>query len=75
MYFTYVIEDMTGIIMTVGPATNSESQLIRCYKNGIRILRFNFPHYNKESLKKDLQTIHKVEKKLKEKFSLLIDTE
>lgn len=66
---------MTNIIMTIGPATNSEAQLIQCYKQGVRILRFNFPHYNQESVKKDLITIRKVEKKLWEKFQLLLDTE
>jgi pyruvate kinase len=55
---------MTGIVMTIGPATNSESQLIKCYENGVRILRFNFPHYNKESIGKDIKTIRLVEKKL-----------
>ena len=55
---------MTGIVVTMGPAINSEAQLIKCYKQGVRILRFNFPHYNQESVKKELVTIRKVEKKL-----------
>ncbi len=66
---------MTWIIMTLGPATNSEDQLIKCYKQGVRILRFNFPHYNQTSVKKDLVAIRKVEKKLWVKFELLLDTE
>lgn len=61
--------------MTLGPATNSEEQLIKCYQNGIRILRFNFPHYNKQSVTKELNVIHKVEKKIGKKFNLLLDTE
>lgn len=66
---------MTSIVMTIGPATSSEAQLIRCYQNGIRILRFNFPHYNKESVAKELKTIRTVEKKIGGKFELLLDTE
>lgn len=61
--------------MTIGPATSSEAQLTRCYENGIRILRFNFPHYNKESVAEELKTIRKVEKKISGKFELLLDTE
>jgi pyruvate kinase len=60
--------------MTIGPATNSEEQLIRCYENGIRVLRFNFPHYNQETVKKELIIIRKVEKEHKIKFQLLLDT-
>jgi len=50
--------------MTMGPATNSEAQLIRCYENGIRMLRFNFPHYTQETVKRDVETIHAIEQKL-----------
>ncbi len=64
---------MTGIVMTIGPATNTESQLIRCYENGVRILRFNFPHYTKETTKKDVDVIHGVEKKIGGNFQLLLD--
>ncbi len=66
---------MTGIIMTIGPATNSEAQLIRCYENGVRILRFNFPHYTQETTKRDVDSIHAVEQKIWGKFQLLLDTE
>lgn len=61
--------------MTIGPATNSEAQLIRCYENGVRILRFNFPHYTKETLTRDIKTVRKVEKKIGVKFQILLDTE
>ncbi|MEI6773782.1 MAG: pyruvate kinase [bacterium] len=55
---------MTSIVMTIGPATNSESQLIRCYENGIKILRFNFPHYTQETTKRDIEIIHAIEEKI-----------
>ena len=60
--------------MTIGPATNNESQLIRCYERGIRILRFNFPHYTRETVKKDVETVHQVEAQVGGKFQLLLDT-
>ncbi len=66
---------MTNIVMTMGPATNSETQLIRCYENGIRILRFNFPHYTQETTKRDVAVAHTVEQKVGGKFQLLLDTE
>ena len=65
---------MTNIVMTIGPVTNSESQLIRCYENGIRVLRFNFPHYTQETTKREIEIIHTVEQKVGGKFQLLLDT-
>lgn len=66
---------MTSIIMSMGPANNSEAQLIRCYENGIRILRFNFPHYTQETTKRDVTVAHTVEEKVGGKFQLLLDVE
>lgn len=60
--------------MTIGPATNIEDQLMKCYEQGVRILRFNFPHYTQETVARDLKTIRQVEKKIGGKFELLIDT-
>ena len=65
---------MTWIVMTIGPATNSESQLIRCYEHGVRIVRFNFPHYTQETTKRDVDIIHSVEQKVGGNFQLLLDT-
>jgi pyruvate kinase len=65
---------MTNIVMTIGPATNNEAQLIRCYENGIRVLRFNFPHYTPESTKRDIGVIRQVEEKIGGSFQLLLDT-
>jgi len=66
---------MTGIVMTVGPATNTQAQLMKCYEQGVRILRFNFPHYTTTTLANDIATIRKVEKKIGGKFQFLLDTE
>jgi pyruvate kinase len=55
---------MTGIVMSMGPSNNSEEQLIKCYENGIRILRFNFPHYTQETTKRDVDVVHTVEQKI-----------
>ncbi|MCX6824175.1 MAG: pyruvate kinase [candidate division SR1 bacterium] len=61
--------------MSMGPSNNSEAQLIRCYENGIRILRFNFPHYTQETTKRDVAIAHAVEQQVGGKFQLLLDTE
>jgi len=61
--------------MSMGPSNNSEAQLIRCYENGIRILRFNFPHYTQETTKRDVVIAHAVEQQVGGKFQLLLDTE
>jgi pyruvate kinase len=66
---------MSNIVMTLGPATCNEAQLTKCYKLGVRVLRFNFPHYTKEKVAESLKVIRAVEKKVKGKFQLLMDTE
>lgn len=66
---------MTNIVMTIGPATCNELQLYKCYTLGVRVLRFNFPHYTKEKVTESLKVIRAVEKKVKGKFQLLMDTE
>lgn len=61
--------------MTIGPATCNENQLTKAYKLGVRVLRFNFPHYTKEKVIESLKVIRAVEKKVKGTFQLLMDTE
>lgn len=66
---------MTDIIMTMGPANHSKQKLIDCYQEGIRILRYNFPHYTQETVTRDLEIVHEVEQEVGGKFALLLDTE
>jgi len=66
---------MTQIIVTMWPAIDNEEKLTELYENGVRILRFNFPHYNQETVVKSIKIIRRVEKKVWWKFQLLIDTE
>ncbi|MFA5747901.1 MAG: pyruvate kinase [Candidatus Absconditabacterales bacterium] len=66
---------MSHIIVTIGPAINTEDRLTKLYTEGARILRFNFSHYNAQTASKEIEVIRKVEKKIGEKFSLLLDTE
>jgi len=66
---------MTGIVMTIGPAPCNKNQLTKAYKLGVRVLRFNFPHYTKEKVIESLKVIRAVEKKVKGTFQLLMDTE
>jgi len=65
---------MTNILVTMWPAINNTEMLTKLYNDGVRILRFNFPHYDQESALKDANNIHEVEKKLGGKFDLLLDT-
>lgn len=66
---------MTQILVTMWPASCKPEILTKLYAYGVRILRFNFPHYNQESTKKATDIIHEVEKNLGWKFDLLLDTE
>lgn len=61
---------MTNILVTMWPAINSTEMLTKLYNDGVRILRFNFPHYNQETALKDVENIQK----LNPKFELLLDT-
>lgn len=66
---------MTNILVTVWPASIKEEILTQMYADGVRILRFNFPHYNQETTLAAIKVINKVEKKIRWKFQLLLDTE
>lgn len=63
----------TKIIVTVGPASNSEEKLIALIKAGVNVFRINSSHGNKEQDKKNIELIRKVSKNLKQNISILID--
>lgn len=52
----------TKIIATVGPATESEEQLIALYNAGANIIRFNFSHANYENVSAIMARIRKLNK-------------
>jgi len=66
---------MTNILVTMWPASCKAEILNKLYDDGVRILRFNFPHYNQETTKKAIDIIHDVEKNIGGKFDLMLDTE
>lgn len=65
---------MTWIIVTMWPAINNLEMLTKLYNEWVRILRFNFPHYNIQSANKDIEIIHQAEESIWGKFQLLMDT-
>ncbi len=64
----------TKIIATMWPAIENESTLIKLYKAGVNVIRFNFSHANQESVKKTIEIIWKLNTSWKTNFSLLLDT-
>lgn len=64
----------TKIIATVGPATESEENLIALYQNGINIIRFNFSHATHDHSKIIAERIKKLNAEGKTNLSLLLDT-
>lgn len=64
----------TKIIATVGPATESEEQLLALYNAGVNIIRFNFSHANYEVARAIMGRIRKLNAEGKTNLSALLDT-
>lgn len=64
----------TKIIATVGPATESEEQLVALYKAGVNIIRFNFSHANYDVARAIMGRIRKLNSEGKTNLSALLDT-
>lgn len=65
---------MTDIIATVGPSLKDPLILKEMFHRGVKILRFNFPHFNHVTATEYINIIHDVEKEIGYKFRLLLDT-
>jgi len=65
---------MAEIIATLWPAVKDKEKLKKMYKLGVRVLRFNFPHFNHVSAKEYINIVRETEKELWFKFRLLLDT-
>lgn len=65
---------MTDIITTVWPSLKDPLVLKELYHKGVKILRFNYPHFNHVSTIEYINIIHDVEKEIWYKFRLLLDT-
>jgi len=66
---------MAEIIVTLGPAVKSKDMLKEIYKLWVRVLRFNFPHFNHKTAAEYIEIIRSVESDIGFKFRLLLDTE
>ena len=64
----------TKIIATVGPATESEENLIKMYEAGVNIVRFNFSHATFDGARPIADRIKKLNSEGKTNLSLLLDT-
>lgn len=66
---------MTNVVITLWPSVMSEKVLSDMYKKWVRILRFNFPHFDYWSAEKFLSLIAKVDQDKDDPFLFLLDTQ
>ena len=65
---------MAWIIVTIGPASQTEDKLKDLYDNWVRILRINCSHATHEWMEGVFINARKVEKVVSNKFAFLLDT-
>ena len=63
----------TKIVCTLGPASDSENEILKLVKAGMNIARLNFSHGTYEHHKKLIKNIHKVEKITGKRIGILQD--
>ncbi len=63
----------TKIVCTLGPASDSEKEILKLVKAGMNIARLNFSHGTYEHHKKLIKNIHKVEKITGKRIGILQD--
>jgi len=63
----------TKIVVTLGPATNSEEMVTRLIKSGVNVFRLNFSHGDHEIHKKSIELIRSVSKKINKDVAILQD--
>ena len=63
----------TKIVCTLGPASDSEKEILQLVKAGMNIARLNFSHGSYKHHKKLIKTIHKVEKITGKRIGILQD--
>ena len=64
----------TKIIATVGPSSQSESQISKLIKAGVNCFRINLSHGVEETYTKQIHTIQKIRKKLDKNVAIMVDT-
>ena len=63
----------TKIVCTLGPASDSEKEILKLVKAGMNIARLNFSHGTYKHHKKLIRNIHKVEKITGQRIGILQD--
>ena len=63
----------TKIIATLGPATNSIEMIERLIKSGVDVLRVNFSHADHKDVKRIVNDVNVIRKKLNNHVTLLAD--
>tara|TARA_A100001011_G_scaffold48625_1_gene46229 strand:- start:7656 stop:9080 length:1425 start_codon:yes stop_codon:yes gene_type:complete len=63
----------TKIIATLGPASNSRKMIERLIKSGVDVLRVNFSHADHEDVKRIVNDVNFIRKKLNNHVTLLAD--
>lgn len=63
----------TKIIATLGPSTNSRGMIEKIIKSGVDVLRVNFSHANYDDVKRIVDDVSLIRKKLKNHVTLLAD--
>lgn len=64
----------TRIIATVGPQSESASQIEKLIKSGVNCFRINLSHGIEDKYTKQIQTIQKVREKLNKNVAIMVDT-
>ena len=67
------IRKKTKIIATLGPASDKEEIIEEMILSGVDVFRINFSHAEHEDVKKRIQSIRKISKKLNSNTSILAD--
>ena len=63
----------TKIIATLGPASNSKEMIERLIKSGVDVLRVNFSHADHKDVKRIVNDVNVIRKKLNNHVTLLAD--
>ena len=63
----------TKIIATLGPASNSKEMIERLIKSGVDVLRVNFSHADHKDVKRIVNDVNVIRKKLNSHVTLLAD--
>ncbi|MDD3771290.1 MAG: pyruvate kinase, partial [Weeksellaceae bacterium] len=73
MYFNPKYLKKTKIVATLGPACNTKEIMHQMMEKGVDVFRINFSHADYENVKKNIQTIHSLNKEFGYNTAILAD--